>query len=271
VKVPTGNKGALVVPGALEDMQRVATMIDRIGPKVDEIHVTMDSHQMMGIERPSWWKNSHDGTHPDPFTVLGLTPDNRIVAVDMSSGSPVLTDVEYTTFTPRKYDAARAYLKALTDGGRYMHVVWTFHCVVGTWGWSIVPVLSKALCNWELKEEARINYVPKGNNPDTEHFSGVRAEVPDPGDHSTQVNDNLIKMLAEADIIAMTGEALSHCLANTTRDIAALFTDPKYVAKLVLLTDSTSNVGGFEFLGDAFMAEMKDLGMKTSTTVDFLA
>jgi nicotinamidase-related amidase len=252
-------------------MQRTADMIRRIGPKLDDIHVTLDSHQMVQIERPAWWKHVTTGDMPAPFTVLGLTPDNRIVAVDMSSGSPVLTNDEYTTFAPSLYDDARAYLKALSDGGRYPHVVWTNHCVVGTWGWGIVPDLADALCKWEVSEKARINYVVKGNNPNTEHFSGVRAEVPDPNDPSTQVNTGLISTLEEADMIAVTGEALSHCVANTVRDIADLFSDPKYVEKLVLLTDASSNVGGFDFLGDAFMADMLAKGMKTSTTVDFLA
>ena len=271
VQVPTGNKGALVVPGALEDMQRTAAMIRRIGPKIDEIHVTLDSHQMMGIERPAWWKNVSDGTQPAPFTVLGLTPDNHIVAVDMSSGAPVLTNEEYTTFAPSMYAEASAYLKALADGGRYPHVVWTYHCVIPKWGWSVVPDLANALCEWELAEKARVNYVVKGNNPNTEHFSGVKAEVPRADDPSTQVNTGLIQMLEEADIIAVAGEALSHCLANMVRDIANLFSNPKYVEKLVLLTDASSNVGGFKFLGDAFMADMTAKGMKTSTTVEFLA
>jgi hypothetical protein len=50
----------------------------------------------------------------------------------------------------------------------------------------------------------------------------------------------------------------------------AAFSDPKYVQKVVLLTDATSNVTGFDFLGDAFLKDMKALGMQTSTTTDFL-
>ena len=39
----------------------------------------------------------------------------------------------------------------------------------------------------------------------------------------------------------------------------------------MLLTDASSNVPGFEFLGDAFLKDMKAKGMQTSTTVEFLA
>ena len=284
-----GNKGTLVVPGALEDMQRAAAMIRRVGPKLDDIHVTLDSHQTVGIERPRWWKRVGDGAHPAPFTVLGIHPDGkRIVKIDFSSGAPVATDEEYTTYIPsflhsqgpvvdpsdptgKKRLGSFGYLKALAAKGRYPHVIWPEHCIVGSWGWGIVPDLANALHDWEWAEMGRVNYITKGNNPWTEHFSGVAAEVPDPDDPTTQVNTGLITTLEEADIIAITGEALSHCVANTGRDIAANFSDPKYVEKLVLLSDASSNVGGFNFLGDAFVQEMKAKGMQFSTTTDFLA
>lgn len=274
-----GNHGSLVVPGADEDMQRLAGMIRRLGSKIDDIHCTLDSHQTVGIERPRWWKRVGDGAPPAPFTVLGIHPDGkRIVKVDFSTGKPVHTDEEYTTYLPSFLHKGGptgkgvfGYLEALAAKGRYPHVVWPVHCTVASWGWGVVPDLHKALCEWEHDQFARINYVTKGNNPWTEHFSGVQAEVPDPSDPSTQVNTRLIQTLEEADIIAVAGEALSHCVANTGRGIAEAFSDPKYVEKLVLLTDASSNVPGFEFLGDAFLKDMQAKGMKTSTTVEFLA
>ena len=95
--------------------------------------------------------------------------------------------------------------------------------------------------------------------------------MPDPNDPDTQVNTRLIQTLEEADMVAITGEALSHCVANTARDIAQCFSDPQYVEKLVLLTDASSNVANFEFLGDNFVKEMKLKGMKIDTTTNFLA
>ena len=274
-----GGKGTLVVPGADQDMVRVAAMIRRLGGRLDDIHVTLDSHQTVGIERPRWWKRVGDGAMPAPFTALGIHPDGkRIVKVDFSTGAPVYTDEEYTTYMPSMLNkqgptgkGTFGYLEALANKGRYPHVVWPVHCVVGSWGWSVVPELHKALCEWEYEQFARVNYVVKGNNPYTEHFSGVQAEVPDPSDPGTQVNTRLIQALEQADIIAFTGEALSHCVASTGRDIATAFSDPKYIEKLVLLTDASSNVAGFDFLGDAFLKDLTAKGMKTSTTTEFLA
>jgi nicotinamidase-related amidase len=111
-----------------------------------------------------------------------------------------------------------------------------------------------------------VDFVTKGSNPWTEHFSAVQAEVPDPEDPSTQVNTRFIQTLETADIILLAGEALSHCLANTVRDVARSFSDPKYVQKLILLTDASSNVTGFENYGADFVRDLTVLGMKTSTT-----
>lgn len=279
-----GNKGALVVPGAEEDMKRLAAMIDRCGSRIDDISATMDSHQTVGIERPRWWKRVSDGTHPSGITPIGIHPDcKRIVTYTPGGSSPNKfgmspTDEEWTTYLPKFLHqhgptgkGSWGYLEALAERGRYPHVVWTEHCPVGSWGWSLVESIRKALREWEWKEFGRVNFVVKGNNPWTEHFSGVQAEVPDPKDHHTQVNVELVKALEEADVVAVAGEALSHCVANTGVDIGANFSDPKYIEKMVLLTDATSNVGGFDFLGDAFIKNMVAKGMKLSTTKDFLA
>jgi nicotinamidase-related amidase len=85
------------------------------------------------------------------------------------------------------------------------------------------------------------------------------------------MNTRLIQTLEEATIIAVTGEALSHCVANTGRDIANAFSDPRFVQKLVLITDCSSNVPGFDFLGQGFVKELLAKGMQISTSNDFLA
>jgi len=273
-----GNRGRLVVPGAEGDISRLSAMIRRVGRKLDDIHVTLDSHQTVGIERPRWWRRVSDGAEPAPFTCLGIHPDGRrVVKYDFGASGPVPTEEEYTTYIPSMMHqggvtgkGSFGYLQALAAKGRYPHIVWTEHCIVGQWGWSIVPELAQTLSDWERDEFARVNYVVKGNNPNTEHFSGVQAEVPDPSDPATQINTHLIRSLEDADIVAIAGEALSHCVSSTGRDIAAAFSNPEYIRKLVLLTDATSNVTGFDAQGNAFIQDLVSKGMKLSTTTDFL-
>jgi len=105
----------------------------------------------------------------------------------------------------------------------------------------------------------------------TEHYSAVQADVPDPSDASTQINTRLVQTLEQADLIAIAGESRTHCLANTVRDIAAAFGDDSLVSKLVLLTDASSDIPGFEAHAQSFMTEMAGRGMQLSTTTEFLA
>ena len=86
----------------------------------------------------------------------------------------------------------------------------------------MIPVVAAALQRWEEAGFARVNYVTKGYNPWTEHYSAVQADVPDPTDPGTQINTRLIRALKNADVVALSGQALSHCVAHTVRDIACL-------------------------------------------------
>ncbi len=246
--------GSLFVPGADEDMKRLAGLVTRLKGKLDDIHVTLDSHRRVDISHPMWWKDG-SGKHPDPFTMVTVD--------DVKTG-------KWTTTMPGMYKRSLEYLQALEAGGRYPHVIWPYHCLIGDQGHNVVPELAAAIHDWEDRFAAA-DFITKGSNPWTEHFSGVKAEVPDPEDPSTQVNTGLIRTLEDADIILMAGEALSHCLANTVRDIADAFGDPRYVAKIHLLTDATGNVPSFEAYGDKFVRELTAKGMKLTNTTDFLA
>ena len=252
--------GSLYVPGAENDMKRLAGMVGRLKDKVADIHVTLDSHRRVDISHPLWWKDS-SGKRPDPFTI--------ITAEDMKNGA-------WTTNKPGMFARTKAYLEALESGGRYPHVIWPEHCLIGDEGHNIVPDLSGAIHEWE-EQFAQADFITKGSNPWTEHFSGVKAEVPDPEDPSTQVNTGLIQTLEDADVILLAGEALSHCLLSTVEDIVNEFSDPSYVAKMVLLQDACSVIPdppGTTLFSDkvgAFLKDMQAKGMKLSTTEDFLA
>jgi nicotinamidase-related amidase len=169
---------------------------------------------------------------------------------------------------PQFQQRSAEYVDQLAVNGRYPLCIWPPHCLIGSWGYGVVPELFYALLKWE-EQFALVNYVTKGSNFWTEHYSAVQADVPDPEDLTTQLNMDLIKTLGKADIILLAGEARSHCLANTVTDIADNFGEEN-VKKIILLEDATSDVPGFEDLGEAFVKSMKARGMQTSTTVDFL-
>jgi nicotinamidase-related amidase len=248
---PGGEKGALVVGGADTDMERLATFITKNGKRIEQIHCTLDSHQLVHIAHPIFWVNSK-GEHPNPFTVITVD--------DVKNGV-------WRTFNPRWQARAQTYVETLAKNKRYVLCIWPPHCLIGTWGHSIVPSVAKALYEWENGFD-RVNFVAKGSNFFTEHYSGVQADVPDDNDPSTKLNTNLIDALTEADEILITGEALSHCVANTIYDVAKQF-GVDNVKKFTLLKDTSSNVGGFEKLGRDFVLEMANKGMKLTTSKDW--
>ena len=246
--------GSLYVDGAHEDMQRLAGFIDRMAPKITDIHVTADSHHKADISHPMWWCDA-DGNPPAPFTIISASD---------------LADGVWRTRKPSCHARTLAYLQALESTGRYPHCIWPEHCLIGTEGHTIHPDVMGALHGWEESRYAITDVVTKGSNPWTEHFSAVQAEVPDPEDPSTQMNTALVDTLEQADITVWAGEALSHCLANSARDVAANFSDPQFIKNMVLLTDASSNVTNFEHYGTDFVTELVTKGMQTSTCADFL-
>lgn len=247
------KNGSLYVKGADEDMQRVANMLDRIGDKLNDIHVTLDTHHYVDVAHPVFWKDS-SGKNPAPFTIIG--------AKDVENGV-------WSPARPSLHKRMLEYVRTLEKNGRYPLCIWPPHCLIGSWGHGVYQPLYEKLTEWE-KGFAMIDYVTKGSNLYTEHYSAVTADVPDPEDPSTQINTRLIETLQNADIIAIAGEAGSHCLANTVRDIANEFGDDSYVKKMILLGDGTSPVPMFEKFQEDFIKEMTGRGMQISNTVEFL-
>jgi nicotinamidase/pyrazinamidase len=250
------KNGSLYVPGADEDMARLAVMLRRLKDKINDIHVTLDTHHFVDVAHPVYWVDSQ-GKHPEPLTTV-ITVD------DVENGI-------WRTTNPQLQKRALEYVKALKANNRYSLVIWPYHCLIGSWGYGVYPELFDVLLEWE-KDFSMVDYVTKGSNIYTEHYSAVQADVPDPQDPTTMLNTRFIQTLGEADMIALAGEALNFCLANTVIDIANNFGEEN-IKKFVLLQDAASPVPGkdFEIFTKNFMTEMTRRGMQVSTTKEFLA
>jgi nicotinamidase-related amidase len=277
---PGGYVGTLLVKGAWADSLRLHKMIMENRRKIDEIMVSSDCHAPLGVERPGLLIRDSDGADVAPFTFLGIHPDRKRVVKLMldPQGNFDPTEESYSTKVPAMMHRGGVtgkgffgYLDALAQRNRYPHMVWPRHCVIGSRGQTFLAPIDDALTAWSMDNLAVPRIIAKGSNPGTENFSAVVAEVPDPRDPTTQLNTDVISTLEEYDEIGVAGWALSHCLANTFRDIIANFRDPATVRKIRLLTDATSSVAGLEFLGDAFVKEILSKGAETRTTENWLA
>ena len=251
--------GSLYVSGADEDMPRLANFIDRVGDRIRQIRITLDSHQILHIAHPVFWIDSN-GHNPKPFTII------------------TANDVKNGVWRAAKFylqKEALFYVNALEQGGRYPLCIWPPHCLINRPGANIVPEVSDAIDQWCKKKFCDIDFVTKGSNTLREHYSAVKAEVFDDSDPRTGLNVDLIDALENADEILIAGEALSHCVANTVRDIATSFKDASYVRKMTLLLDCSSPVGDqpgstmFSDMATDFLIEMGQKGMRSINSVDW--
>ena len=245
-------RGNLYIPGADDDMSRLADFIHRWKDQINQIHVTLDSHRRLDIAHPLWWCDQN-GKAPSPFTLI--SPE------EIQTGC-------WKTAVPYFQERTTAYIHALHAKGRYPHTIWPEHCLLGSWGHNIFPELLKAIQAWE-ERRTFVNYVIKGMNPWTEHFSAVRAEVPDPEDSSTATNNELIQSLSKADSILVAGEAATHCVMSTVEDLS------HYAGKIVWLCDTTSPVPNppnttlFSDRLNNSLDKLKMLGMQVDKAVNF--
>lgn len=218
--------GSLYVPGAEKDVERLSRLIKKKMTVIDKIILTADEHHVMDIAHPSYWKNKQ-GMHPAPFTAI--------------SWWEVLLD-EWIPFGDK--DKAVDYLRRLIEQEEYKHVIWPEHCLYGSEGAAITPVLMEAVACW-AREGKYYEVVEKGLNPSTEFFGAFRANIPLAGATDTEFNVKLKEELEMYDVIWLAGEAKSHCVANTLRQ---MFDYPEIIRRLVILEDCMSNISGCEDL-----------------------
>lgn len=253
------RSASLAVAGAVDDMERTAALIRRVGRKLTDIHVTLDSHHTMHVAHPDMWKDGN-GKPPGPFTI--------IMAADVG--------VSWFARNPAHQKRLKAYVESLESTGKFLHCIWPPHCRIGDWGHNVYAPLHEALTMWEREYMGVVDYVTKGSSVWTEHFGALMAQVPDPNDPSTQLNAELIKTLQEADMIGVVGEALSHCVKTTVEQVADNIGD-EHVKKITLITDCMSPVGkapgtpDFPAIGAQFLRDMQTRGMTLMTSRDFLA
>jgi nicotinamidase/pyrazinamidase len=245
---------ALPVPGAHQDMLRTAELIRAAGDALDEITITLDSHHRVDIAHPTFWRQP-DGADVSPFTT--------ITAAQARAG-------QFQPRDPAALPRTLAYLDELESRGRYTLMVWPVHCEIGSWGHNVHAAVRAAYNEWEQARLRGVRKVTKGENPWTEHYSAIQAEVPDTGDEHTQINTALLAQLDRAGLLLIAGEASSHCVRATTEHIVAELPGGR-PERIVLLTDCMSPVTGFEAQHEAFLDEMRARGVRTMTSIEALS
>ncbi|MBD2754797.1 cysteine hydrolase family protein [Spirosoma validum] len=230
-------EGSLFVPGAEQDVERIAALIRTHADQIDHIVVTLDTHHVLDIAHPLFW-HDESGNHPKPFT--------KITATNVDTGR----------WIPRFLaEKARKYVHDLEADGQFTHFIWPEHCLIGSRGAALHDTLLRALKDWSRIRDLDYVAVQKGLYPLSEHFGIFRAQVPDPDVPETQLNTSLLTDLERFDTIYLMGEAKSHCVANSLKQI--LDFAPSLVPRIVVVTDCMSDVTGLGYLAGPIYAEAK--------------
>ncbi len=239
------NKGSLYVPGAENDMRRLSDWIIANTEMIDLITVTLDSHYLNDIAHPNFWENQN-GDNPAPFTQI------------------TLKDVKDKKWLPIfSYQRVLEYLEKLEKQGEYPHVIWPTHCLTGSEGAAIYAPVFEALTHWS-EQGNFFQPVSKGAYPFSEHFGAFAAQVQFDDAPETRINTVLLNQLSKFENIYVAGEAKSHCVANSIKQIIDFA--PEIVEKLIILEDTMSNVPGFENIADPIYEKAKKMGAKFSNT-----
>jgi nicotinamidase-related amidase len=246
--------GSLGVPGAIEDSQRTADFIEKHISEIDEIYVSLDTHHKLHIAHGPFWKNA-EGESPAPFTQI----TNKEIC-----------DGVWMPRLEKHLEWCKHYTSALEAKGRYTLIIWPEHCIIGTNGHNVFPALNDSLQKWSQTNMKTINYSRKGEECLTEMYSAISAEIPLPTD-PVNFKADLYKGCVDTEKLVVCGQALSHCVNFTVRDIHArvVETGDLQASDMYLLADASSPVPGFEANGTQFIEDIRSAGMNITTSVEF--
>lgn len=258
---------SLFVPGATEDTLRSIGWIYRNLDKLSGLHFSLDTHRVFQIFHPAWWIDAQ-GNHPAPFTAISHD------------------DVRAGRWMPIAHPrACLEYTKKLEATKKYVLTIWPFHTLLGGTSHALVPALMEAAIFHSLVRKSQTHFETKGTHAMTENYSVLSPEVLTLGDEIVgSFNAPFYEMLMSYDRIYIFGQAKSHCVLSTVRDLQAQISqkDPALLEKIYLLEDAMSPVPpppldplpaslNFPRIADQAFASFKDAGMNIVRTDDPIA
>ena len=258
---------SLFVPGAVEDTSRTIEWLYKNLDRITQVAFSLDTHRVFQIFHPAWWIDD-EGKHPAPFTSISLA------------------DVREGKWKPVAHPAeCLEYVKRLEAAGKYTLTVWPYHTLLGGVSHALVPALMEAAMFHALVRSSQTHFETKGTHAMTENYSVLAPEVRELGGKSVGTfNAAFFKMLMEFDRVYVFGQAKSHCVLSTLKDMQEHIagTDPALMAKIYILEDATSPVPAppidplpptldFPRIADKAFAELKAAGMNIVKTTDPIA
>jgi nicotinamidase-related amidase len=255
---------SLFVPGAVEDTRRTVDWLYLHMEKITGVHFSLDTHRVFQIFHPAFWLDD-DGKNPPPFTTI--THDD----VRQGKYKPICHPAECLEYT-----------KKLEAAGKYVLTIWPYHTLLGGLSHALVPALMEASIFHAVARSHQTHFETKGTHAMTENYSVLAPEVKELGNKPVGAfNAAFFRMLMDYDRVYVFGQAKSHCVLSTLRDLEAHITstDPKLLSKIWILEDAMSPVPpppidplpaalDFPRLADRAVEDFRRAGMNVVKTTD---
>ena len=222
--------------GAVDDNCRLCQFIYRNLGRISRIVASLDTHNPIQLFH-SVFLVDQDGSHPSPYTVISLEDiEGGRWRIDPQVCRELKIEPDYGQ------QHILRYTRQLRKEGKYDWTIWPYHALQGGIGHALVSAIEEAIFFHSLARKAQPRLVTKGTHPLTESYSafGPEVQVDDQVDNLEPGKGGLVEVLAGLDMLIVAGQAKSHCLAWTVRDL--LETGKVEASKVYLLEDCTSPV-----------------------------
>lgn len=230
------DQGALGVPGAQRDVERMTRFLYENMEKISNIAVSMDTHTPHQIFHPCWWIDE-DGKHPAPYTVITLRD------LDQGTWRAVINP-----------QASREYVKHLEQDAKKALCVWPYHCIQGTMGAALENQFANMVYFHSVAKKAVVQRLVKGQDPMSEMYGIIRPEY----DTKGYMNLDFLNKLERFDKVIIAGEAKSHCVLESMKQILEYYeTRPEVTKKVYVLEDCMSPIPGYEDMVEQAFEEFK--------------
>ena len=216
------DNGALGVPGAHGDVERMTRFIYDNMDKISNIAVSIDTHIPHQIFHPCWWIDEN-GNNPAPYTAITLA--------DLDSGKwrAVINPI-----------ASREYVEHLEKDGKKTLCIWSYHCIQGTTGCALENQFSNMVYFHSVAKKAVPQRIVKGQLPISEFYGIIKPEY----DPKGYINVDFLNTLDKYDKVIIGGEARDFCVYESLGQILEFHKDNDSVLKKIyVLEDCMSAIG----------------------------
>jgi nicotinamidase-related amidase len=249
------KQGALYVPEAEIDISNAIQFLFKNFEKITTIYPTLDTHIAYQIFYGLWWLDEED-KHPDPFTII-TTND-----VEAGKFKPIVNPIW-----------SLEYIQNLEQNSNKPLCIWPEHTMLGTPGHALVPALYEVCYFHSVARNSQTSFQVKGDIPESEMYGVFSPEVKVPKNPKGGINTSFLNILDKHDKIIIMGEAKSHCVLESIRQIVQFFSNqPETLEKIFILEDCMSSVRhpdiDFEAIANVQFDSFKKQGVNILKSTD---